>query len=375
MRILATNKGANAVYMAIAELSGYKAGTEEGKLAYGQQCYLDSKLLDLDYSQESDRSDAHENIWLQRFYDDLDKYYSLDDKPTLSGIFKRRGMTYLESRINTNHKWSVPVECDASASMLQYIGALLGDKRLLTMTNCAGTELSDPWNQAGLNRTMFKHAATPLLYGSSRACYELWQDWGHDYSLADVQAFNDALAGPLGLANAFKDFLISNVKPSAKMRVKIWNEEFTIECNRYRNVGEETLLYDIYDTQTKSIRRLHHTRTRREPDLDQFRRYFVTLLIHNLDSQVGNLVMSKVMDKYNWGIDIHDAFLVNPEAVDDVKTWYAEALTSIYENRQQILSDYFTSISISYECQTSWNAVKDLVEPIEGFVCRKTALK
>ena len=63
------------------------------------------------------------------------------------------------------------------------------------------------------------------------------------------------------------------------MTVKIGSENFSIECNRYRQVGEVTTSYDIYDTADKSIRRLHHTATKKVADLDQFRRYFVTLLI------------------------------------------------------------------------------------------------
>lgn len=164
--------------------------------------------------------------------------------------------------------------------MLQYIGALLGDTRLLSMTNCYGAELSDPWAFEGMSRLMFKHAATPRLYGSSKACYELWEDWDHNYSLEQVQAFNQELAtGPLGLADQFKEFIINNVKPTEHMQVTIGAETFSIECNRYRNVGEETTAYDIFDTQTQSIRRMHHTSTKKVADLDQFRRYFVTLLI------------------------------------------------------------------------------------------------
>lgn len=372
----ATAKGADAIFMFIAELNGYKIGTEASKLDYGRDCYLSSKLHDLDYSTEAGQSEAHENIWLQRLYNDLDCYYGLADKPIITPVLKAIGFEVIAKRAVNNHKWTVPIELDASASMLQYIGALLGDERLLTMTNCYGTELSDPWAFDGMSRIMFKHAATPRLYGSSRACYELWDDWKHEYTLEQVQAFNQELAtGPLGLADQFKEFIINNVKPTEHMTVSIGKETFSIECNRYRNVGEETISYDIYDTPTAAIRRMHHTRTRRVADLDQFRRYFVTLLIHNLDSQVADSIMSKVMDKYGWGIDIHDAFLVNPEAADDVRTWYAQAITDIYDNRASILANYFQSIGIGAEAQSNWERVKQMVKPVNGFKCRKMALK
>jgi len=164
--------------------------------------------------------------------------------------------------------------------MLQYIGVLLNDERLMSMTNLVGDTLSDPWKFEGIGRTMFKHAATPLLYGSSKACHELWQSKKHKYTLDQVKAFNNELSnGALGLANAFKDFMITNVKPAAQMTVHIADERFTIECNRFRNIGEETKIYSIYDTDNDAIRTIHHTTTKRVPDLGQFRRYFMTLLI------------------------------------------------------------------------------------------------
>lgn len=368
-----------SIYLFIAELQGYRTGTESGKLAFGRECYLTTKLIELDYSSEDGRSDMHENIWLQRLYDDLDRCFGIDDKPYVAGIFKTRSLLNkerIEDRANPNYSWKCPIELDAGASMLQYIGLLLNDTTLCTRTNLIGTDLQDPWAFEGMPRAQFKHAATPRLYGSSRACHELWNDLNHPYSLDQVRAFNTELAsGPLGLADQFKEFIINNVKPTAKMRVRIWNEEFDIECNRFRNVGEETIRYDIYDTQTHSIRRICHTRTKRMPDLQQFRRYFVTLLIHNLDSQVANRVIGKVMDKYGWGIDIHDAFLVSPMAAADVRRWYAEELNTIYTDRETILANYFTSIGIGAEAQGNWNRLKQMVKPMQSFKCRKMALK
>ena len=81
------------------------------------------------------------------------------------------------------------------------------------------------------------------------------------------------------------------------------------------------------------------------------------------------------MEKYGWGIDIHDAFLVSPEAANDVRTWYAEALTEIYNNRETILSNYFVSIGIGAESQGDWERVKRMVKPLQSFQCRKMALK
>ena len=256
MRHKATTKGATAIFLFIAELNGYKTGTEADKVNYGQQCWLSTKLHDHDYSKEDDRSEANENIWLQRLYNELDSYYQLS--PTLGNIFKQRVLNGKQpfatiiANPDHNYEWTTPIELDASASMLQYIGILLNDRRLMSMTNLIGSTLSDPWAFAGIPRTMFKHAATPMLYGSSRACHELWQDKGHAYSLEQVRLFNEELtSGALGVANQFKEFIINNCKPTATMQLHVFDEQFTVECNRYRNVGEQTLRYDIYDTETR----------------------------------------------------------------------------------------------------------------------------
>lgn len=377
MKHLATHKGATAIFLFIAELQGFKKGKVAEKEAHGIQCYLGHVLHELDIADEEDRKDIHENIWLERLYDDLDLYYQLVNKPVSKAIALGDGkIAKLLSDPATDHYWTVPIECDAGGSIFQWIGLLLNEQRLLTMTNVIGTELSDPWEFEGIPRTQFKKAATPMLYGSSKACHELWQDKGYKYTIEQVQAFNKELAtGALGVANQFKEFIINNVKPTEKMIIKIHEEEFEIECNRFRNTGEETTQYDIYDTKDTAVKRITHTSTKKVPDLEQFRRYFVTLLIHGIDGQTADTVIGKVMDKYGWGIDIHDAWIVNPEAAEDTRLWYGQELTKVYNNRQQILADYFTSIGIGAEAQAQWSALKAMVQPVEEFLVQAMALK
>lgn len=378
MRIKATQKGANAIFLFIAELNGFKDGKPLDKLRYGRECWLTNKFHDLDYDLEEDRKDTHENIWLARLYRELDNFYQLP--PTSGAIVKQKiangKAKFTNLDFNPDFEWTVPVELDASASMLQYLGVLLNDKRLCTMTNLLASELNDPWAILNIPRNAVKAVATPRLYGSSKASHELLKSKKIVLDLDQLQALNLEIAtGALGLADQFKEFVINNVKPQEHMKVQIWNEEFEIECNRYRNVGEETLKYDIYDTDLNRIRQIHHTTTKRVPDLDQFRRYFVTLLIHNLDSQAGNYVMSCLMAKYGWGIDIHDAFICNPEAAEDVRTWYAEFLNKIWHDREIILANFFKSIGIGPEAQTKWNAVQSMVVPMDSFKCSLMALK
>ena len=357
----------DAVALFIAELIGAKAETKQLKTDAGYNAWINHSLHTLNPNSEDDRSEFHENIWLQRLYDQLDQAYNCTNR------FSRKAYL-VRTPISVN--WSVPLELDASASMLQWMGVLLGDQRLCEMTNILGDTLSDPWHFDGIPRKQFKAAATPLLYGSSQATHQLWKDGGFEYTQLQLQLFNQELSnGAFGLANLFKEFIINNVKPQETMQVQIYNELINIECNRFKHIGEETIQYDIYDTITDSIRTINHTTTKSIPDLEQFRRYFVTLLIHNLDSQAANYVAEKCYDKYGFVIDIHDAFIVSPIAAYDVRQWYKEKLIDVYNNRQTILANFFKSIGIEAEAQAQWNAVKAMVQPITEFNPTDMALK
>ena len=84
------------------------------------------------------------------------------------------------------------------------------------------------------------------------------------------------------------------------MVVKIGKDVFEIKCNHYTRVGEVSIAYDLFDTDSGTIRRVVHTKTKKVPDLDRYKRYFATLCIHNLDSQVANTIAGKVYDKYGF---------------------------------------------------------------------------
>lgn len=359
----------NAVFLFIAELTGsFKAGEGDvnDKIACGMEDYCAGYLPRLYLQLEEDRKELHEKIWLERLYNELDRYFMVPNNDNKEFI-RRLSVSTTVSYRKESFDWTVPIELDASASMLQYMGTLLNDSRLMKMTNVVGDTLEDPWKLKGMSRTMLKKAATPMLYGSSKACYELWQDNGISYTADDIVLYtNEMASGPFGVANLLKEFTINNSNPKAQMKVKIWNEEFEISCNRYRNVGEKTKAYKIWDSIDERYNVVIHTDTKKVPDLDQFKRYFMTLLVHNLDSQVANKVIGKVMDKYGWGIPIHDAFLVSPAAAADVRQWYAEELEAIHKDRKQILADYFKSIGITGAANQQWETLKSKVVPFEG---------
>jgi len=367
---------AEAVFLFIAELTGsFEAGSgnKEDKIKCGIKDYLDSTLHDLDLATEEDRKDVHENVWLERLYRDLDMYFGIPEGNKLARCLSIDTDAYR----TVTYKWSVPIELDASASLLQYMGILLNDKRLMEMTNVIGDTLEDPWKLEGLSRAMLKQAATPMLYGSSQLATDLWTEGKMTYTPEDVALYNSEMSsGPFGLVNLFKEFLINSCKPKPEMDIKIGDDEFTISCNRFRSVGEDMQAYKVWDSIDKVYSTILHTNTKKVPDIEQFRRYFVTLLIHNLDSQVANTVSEKLMAKYGWGIPIHDAILCSPAAAHDVRIWYAEELTKIHKNRKEILKDYFMSIGITNASAEQWEKVKDKTVQFEGeFECSGMALK
>ena len=348
-----TAKGVNAVHLFIAELLGFKKGKKFQKSAKGIRAYANRTLHDIDLSDQEDRKDLHENIWLERLYDELDAYYLAQEEGNL-------------------YYWSVPIELDASASMLQYMGVLTGHRPFLEMTNVAGNALSDPWDFPGVPRQQFKKFMTPALYGSSQSCAMLWANAGIEYTSEQIKIVEDEIAfGKLAVADKFKEFIITNCKPTESMRVKIWDEEFDIKCNRYRSIGDRHVDYKIYDTFSETLQDIVHTHTHRVPDLEQFRRYFVTLLIHNLDSQVADRVASTI----DWGIDIHDAFIVSPVDAPDVREEYADNLQDIYQNRNTIIKDYFDSIGVDSSSTSAWLDMKAHIDPIGEFEVNHMALK
>ena len=201
----------------------------------------------------------------------------------------------------------------------------------------------------------------------------MWNDMDIKYTAEEVEAFEqEMLDGDIAVAIAFKDFVINNCSMQPEMELHIGNEKFKTYCNRFHNVGEHTYIFDLFDSFTNRIRTIHNTETRQVPDLKSFRRYSVTALIHNLDSQVMNNTAEAVIDKYGWMIDIHDAAIVCCEAADYTREVYCNGKTAdepslkwVYNNRNVILTNYFASIGITAAASKEWAAVKQLVQPLE----------
>ena len=214
---------------------------------------------------------------------------------------------------------------------------------------------------------------------------DMWRDMDIKFTQEEVMAFNHELeSGDIAVANKFKDFIIQNSRPTEEMDLVVDNETFKVTCNKHFNIGETTNKFDLYDTYSDSVRRIHNTETVKRPDLRSFRRFFVTGIIHNIDSQIEDNTVDAVYDAYEWVIDIHDALVLCCEATDYAKDVYCSgrsknepSLERIFRKRNTILGKYFTSIGIKSNKLQAWNT--DVVPFIDKykstFKCNRIVLK
>lgn len=380
-RQTATSKGVRNKYLFIAEINGFKKGTVQDKINFGRSRYYKSTMLDLDPTKPSDRKHMFENIWLYRLYKELDDYFkpiSFTKERYIRGeLTLTEAQATIEANPTPDYKWSVPIEIDMSASVLGYVGLLTNHKPFMERCNMLGEELVDAWEIKGIPKRNQAKVIMKTIYGSSQSCQDMWVEDGIEFTAEDIRAYNEALAtGEIAVGDRFSKFIINNCNPTEIMHPHIRDEIFEIECNRYKMVGEKTINYDIYDSESKLYRRIQHTETRKVADLEQFRRFPVTGLIHNLDSQVEDTTSEAVYDFYDWVLDVHDALILDTESADYAREVYAKQLEDIHTNRKSILTNYFRSIGIPATAIAEWHEVEKVVEPFRGeFKCNPMVLK
>jgi hypothetical protein len=137
--------------------------------------------------------------------------------------------------------------------------------------------------------------------------------------------------------------------------------------------GLKPVIYSSLNRNNAKVKVVHWD-TVEVPDTKAFKRWTMTGLIHSLDSRVINLVMQSL----SWGIDIHDAVIINPEDAALVRTSYASAMEAVYTDRESILNEYFASVGITRNAKTikEWNALKQLVTPLtKPLQCSPWAMK
>lgn len=210
-------------------------------------------------------------------------------------------------------------------------------------------------------------------YGSQMSASDMWNEMQIAHTYEEVQAFNKEMeSGDIAVAIKFKDFIIDNCQMQPKMKLHVMNEKVDTYCNKFHNVGEETTMFDLYDTKTDSIRRVHNTSIKQVPDLKSFKRYSVTGLVHNLDGQVMDNTVYHVILKYIFCLPIHDAAILCCEAADYAREIYANGTTTdepslkhIHTNRTVILQNYFRSLNIPASAVKEWQLLQRYVIPLE----------
>lgn len=132
--LFATDAGAEAMFLFIAENLSFRVGTEEEKIAFGKNAYVNHKLHNLDFEEhytkemspeeakaeyaraESHRANAYENIWLERMYADLDNVYGVTLVNNIVKQHVKDGKPFDSVfQIRADKQWTTPIELDAGA--------------------------------------------------------------------------------------------------------------------------------------------------------------------------------------------------------------------------------------------------------------------
>jgi len=323
-----TADGLTSAFLSIAELTSGFEPTVRVKVANGKQAYANRTLHKLNLKTEKGLDTLYENIWLERLYADLDAYYA-----------------------DNTHQFTTPVEIDFKASNMTIIGLLVGHKDYVSTSKYM-------WKIDGLTKFHVKFAQTPYVFGSSASVQSLWTK--NNLSFTDDQVDimrREQRTGKFAIANELKDIIIQHSQPTKRMQLHVGNEKFIVECNRYKNVGDYSKNYVVYDSSSKTMKIVTHTKTKKVEDLEQFHRYFSTALIHNLDSQVMNNMCKGV----EWVLPIHDAGIVTIAEASKFRKLAVTQMRAIYANRKSILENYFKSINLDTK---GWVRYAKLLETI-----------
>lgn len=304
----------SAIFAFCAELNHFKGIGG----SYAQKAITGQNMASQRYI--SPEADLHERIWIERIYKLLD-------------ILDKEGKV----------RWDIPIEIDATASVIMFLGIFLNKHEYLRKTNVIGDIIEDAWSMEGIDRTMLKKFMTRQVYGSTISAKETLVELDIPYTQEDVNKLNSLLDTSLfSTALKFKDFLVSNAVFDNFTNIKIGNDSFFVQCNKFKWQETTPKTYVVFTSPQGLFKRIDR-QLENIPDLKRFKRFSPTLLIHNADSQVANYVCEHLN---SWIIPNHDAFLVHPLDVTKTKTLYAVKLFDLYQNRHEILKEYLQSIGI-----------------------------
>jgi len=303
-------------YLFIAELVHGFVGDIDQKLELGKKAFLERSMA----NDGKDLDELFENIWLERLYADLEAWYA-----------------------DNTHQFTTPIEVDFSASNITIIGLLLGHTDYVDHTRYM-------WEINGLSKLHIKKAQTPYVFGSSAPITQLWKKAGLKWNTNQIKLMrHHQTHGKFAIANEFKDIIINHCTPKEVMQLHVgdekFDEKFRVECNRYKHVGDTTKQYVVLNTVEDKLNIIRHTTTHKVADLGQFKRYFVTGLVHNADSQTADNVVKPL----SWVIPIHDAFITTVIEARKAKELAVIEMQKLYDNRETIVLNYFKSIGLTDE--------------------------
>ena len=273
----------NDIWYFIAELTGSKATSEEGKYADGKSAYKAKWFPEANLSTKKGRKDLHEIIFLERIYSKLDKLYASITKTVL---------------------WDIPIEVDSSMSIMQWAAMVLQAEPLANRTNMTDKPLSDPWFIEGVRRKAGKSYGTPVMYGSSQSAIKLLKANDIEPQGDEIAIINKEFSkGDFAIMKHFKDCLIKSTNITTPwFKVTIWNETFAIPVNRFKIAKSDRVFTTSYDSAKCRVKVSITHKPVMVPDYDRFRVATGTMLIHNLDSQG----MDKIANEFDI-LPIHDA--------------------------------------------------------------------
>lgn len=308
-----TDEGLKNAYLCISEmLYGFNPNVNL-KALKGLHASLNHEYADLDLTTEHGLDNMFENIWLERLYADIDAY-----------------------RADNTHKVTTPIEVDFGSSNLVIIGLLLGHSSYVDSSKYM-------WEIDGMSKNHVKFAQTPYVFGSSASIPHLWTKNKLTFTPEQVRIMrHEQVKGKFAIANEFKDIIIKHCNPKASVKLQVGRENFTVECNKTRNVGETPHNYIVLDTEADKFKVITHTLTHKVPDLQSFRRYFVTGLIHNVDSQI----LDNICLRMDWILPIHDAGIVTWEGGTQMRDLAFIEMNDLRDDGRSIVYNYLKSINL-----------------------------
>ena len=302
-----TSNGRDTVALFVAELAGIKASSLQDKLALGYDL-LESKSI------PSGRA-LWEQIWLERIFNNW----------------------------NDQNNWTIPVELDATASAVQFLSVLLNDHALMNHVNLIYDGiLHDFWSSTELPREHMKRYLTPHIYGSQATARELWRKNNLEITpeLLAIAKSVEKLPHVRGIF-MLKNHILEHIEtPAETMRVNVGTESFDVHCTRFQ-YSHARKYVKIWNPERGYMQQVQVPNVK-EPDLESFKRFFPSGLIHNLDSQIANDICKHL----DWVIPNHDAFIVSPNDGLRLRLWYVSLLhRRVYCKRHEILARYLASIN------------------------------